>query len=357
MAPAPFHEWLGIEVETRAEGRTVYHLNIQPAHRNGAGAVHGGVIAALLDSAMGSAVVTAIPKEWWCSTTSLAVQFLEGTGSARLTARGTVMRRGARVAHVSGELVDGDGKLIATAQGSWHLRPHRPGSEPPPSRYVVVRGTGERIGVGKIVAVGRNYAEHIREMGGSGEEPPVLFLKPATALAHDGDEIVLPAGLGQVHHEVELVAVIGKTGREIPEAEALDHVLGYAVGLDLTLRDLQSEAKKKGEPWATAKGFDGSAPVSLVAPREEVGDGSGLEIEVAVDGVVRQKDSTSRMIHGVAALVAHASKLMTLERGDLLFTGTPKGVGPVEPGSTAVARLASVGTLTVRFRGEAGSRG
>jgi 5-carboxymethyl-2-hydroxymuconate isomerase len=348
MAPAPFHQWLGIEVETRENGHVVYHLEIEAVHKNGAGVVHGGVVAALLDSAMGSAVVTAIPAEWWCSTTSLAIQFLDGARGGRVTARGTVIRRGRRVAHVTGELVDADGRVVATAQGAWHLWPHRPGTPPPPSRYVVLRGTGERIPVGKIVAVGRNYSEHIREMGGAGDEPPVLFLKPATAVVHDGDVVLLPRDLGQVHHEVELVAVIGKPGRAIAESMALEHVLGFAVGLDLTLRDVQTEAKGRGEPWTTAKGFDGSAPVSLVAPRDEVGDGSGLAIEASVDGALRQRGSTSRMTRSVAAVVAHASRLMTLERGDLVFTGTPAGVGPVEPGSTVEARIERVGSLTIR---------
>jgi uncharacterized protein (TIGR00369 family) len=349
MAPAPFNEWLGIEVEQRDGGQTVYHLDVQAMHTNDAGVVHGGLLAALLDSAMGSAVVTAIPKEWWCSTTSLAVQYLDGARGGRITARGTVMRKGSRVAHVAGEIVDADGRIVATAQGSWHLWPHKPGMPAPPARFVVMRGSGERISVGKVVAVGRNYAEHIKEMGGIGSEPPVLFLKPATAVAHDGDVVRIPPGYGQVHHEVELVAVVGKPGRAIPESEALSHILGFAVGLDLTLRDLQTAAKKRGEPWTEAKGFDGSAPVSSVVPVEEVGDGSNLAIEASVNGALRQSGATSQMIHGVAAVVSHASRLMTLERGDLVFTGTPSGVGPVEPGDTLEARIEKVGSLSIRL--------
>jgi len=124
-------------------------------------------------------------------------------------------------------------------------------------------------------------------------------------------------------------------------------VMGYAIGLDLTLRDLQNEAKKKGEPWDLAKGFDGSAPVSLIVPREAAGDAGALALSLDVNGVRKQEGSTAQMLHGVAALVAYASRWITLERGDLLFTGTPAGVGPVKPGDTLVARLADLASLSV----------
>jgi 2-keto-4-pentenoate hydratase/2-oxohepta-3-ene-1,7-dioic acid hydratase in catechol pathway len=172
-------------------------------------------------------------------------------------------------------------------------------------------------------------------------------LKPPSALVHDGGTVTLPTGLGSVHHEVELVVVIGRSGRAIPESEALEHVLGYAVGLDLTLRDLQSEAKKKGEPWDLSKGFDGAAPVSLAVPKERAGDVSALTLTLDVNGVRRQEGSTGQMLHGVAALVAYASSWITLERGDLLFTGTPAGVGPVVAGDRLVAGLSDLATLRV----------
>ena len=344
----PFNEYLGVQVVKMEQGRAEAVLDLAPHHLNGRGVVHGGVLSAVLDTVMGAAVISAIPKEWWCATTSLSVQFLEGGRGGRVSASGDVVRRGKRVAFVHGELRDESGRMLATAAGSWHLWPHRPEvSEAPSIAAVTMRGSGERLRVGKIVAVGRNYADHIREMGGSGAEDPVLFLKPPSALVSGGGKISLPQGLGDVHHEVELVVVIGRGGRSISEAQALDHVLGYAVGFDLTLRGLQSEAKKKGEPWALSKGFDGSAPVSLVAPRDEVGDGSGLAISASVNGEVRQQDTTSKMIHGVAALVAFASRLMTLERGDLLFTGTPAGVGPIRDGDTAVGTIEKVGTITI----------
>jgi 5-carboxymethyl-2-hydroxymuconate isomerase len=219
--------------------------------------------------------------------------------------------------------------------------------KPVTEAFVVISGSGERLRVGKILAVGRNYADHNAEMGNARLVPPVLFLKPPSALVHDGGVVTLPTGLGQVHHEVELVVAIGRPGRAIPEDAAMEHVLGYAVGLDLTLRDLQAEAKKKGEPWDLAKGFDGSAPVSHVVPRERAGDVATLALTLDVNGVRRQEGSTGDMLHGVAALVAYASRWITLERGDLLFTGTPSGVGPLVAGDTVVARLSDLATLTV----------
>jgi 5-carboxymethyl-2-hydroxymuconate isomerase len=153
--------------------------------------------------------------------------------------------------------------------------------------------------------------------------------------------------LGQVHHEVELVVVIGKTTRAIAAEAALDHVYGYAVGLDLTLRDLQSEAKKKGEPWDLSKGFDGAAPISHVVPKERVPDVSALELTLDVNGVRRQSGSTSQMLHGVPALIEYASRWITLTRGDLLFTGTPAGVGPLSSGNSVVATLSDLASVRV----------
>jgi len=343
-----FVAYLGIQVERTGDGESVAHLEIGSHHRNRRGVVHGGVVSSLLDTALGAAVISAIPKEWWCATTSLSVEFLEGAREGRLVATGRVLRKGGRVAFAGGEVRDSRGRLVATAQGSWHLWPYLPGvMRPGPLAHVVLRGTGERVRVGKILAVGRNYAHHIAEMGAPKDSLPVLFLKPPTALIHDGGTVRVPTDAGQVHHEVELVVAMGSGGRAIAEADALDHVLGYAVGLDMTLRDLQSAAKAKGEPWTLAKGFDTSAPVSLVAPREEVGDGSGLNLSLAVNGATRQEASTSSMIHSVAVLVSYASERMTLERGDLIFTGTPAGVGPVEPGDVLEARLEKVGSIKV----------
>jgi uncharacterized protein (TIGR00369 family) len=349
MNVPPFNRYLGVEIVRLEKGEAEATLRLAPHHLNARGVAHGGVISSLLDTVLGGAVISAIPREWWCATTSLSIQYLDGAGDGLLRAIGRVIRKGRRVAVAEGEVRDESGRILAAAQGSWHLWPHHPGRpERAASSPYVVRGrSGERLRVGKIVAVGRNYADHIVEMGNRPESPPVLFTKPATAIVHDGGEVRIPPDAGEVHHEVEMVVVIGKSGRAIHEDDAMSHVLGYAVGLDMTLREVQAEAKRKGEPWALAKGFDTSAPISTVTSREEVGDGSGLELTLEVNGERRQAGNTSQMLHPVPALIAAASRWLTLERGDLLFTGTPAGVGPVRAGDVLEAALEKVGTLRV----------
>ena len=348
MPVPPFNQYLGIRVVRMEDGEAEAAIDLEPHHTNNRGVAHGGVVSSLLDSAMGAAVISAIPKEWWCATTGLSIQFVAGAREGTLTATGKVVRRGRTIAFVSGEAHDANRRLVATAQGTWHLWPFKPEMEQPSTEaFVVIQGSGERLRVGKIFAVGRNYAEHNAEMGNVAGVPPVLFLKPPSALVHDGASLRLPKGLGQVHHEVELVVVIGRSGRAIPESAAFEHVLGYAVGLDLTLRDLQNEAKKKGEPWDLSKGFDGAAPVSHVVLRDQAGDVRALTLTLDVNDVRRQEGSIGQMLHGVAALVAYASSWMTLERGDLLFTGTPSGVGPLVAGDRVEARLSDLATLRV----------
>ena len=165
----------------------------------------------------------------------------------------------------------------------------------------------------KIVCIGANYADHIAEMKSRRGSRPVLFLKPSTALLAPGEPIRLPAFSTEVHHEVELVAVIGRRLRGVAESRALEGVSGYAVGLDLTARDLQRQAKQRGEPWSMAKGFDGSAPLSEVAAAAAVGDASDLAIELRVNGELRQAGRTSQMIHPLPAILAYASSVFTLE--------------------------------------------
>jgi acylpyruvate hydrolase len=207
-----------------------------------------------------------------------------------------------------------------------------------------------QIPVGKILCLGRNYPEHAREMKAQVPSTPVVFLKPPSALVDDGGTIIFPSYSQEMHHEVELVALVGVGGSAIPRERAMDHIGGYAVGLDMTLRDIQSDAKKAGLPWTVAKGFDTSAPVSRFVSCEKVGDPSNLDISLAVNGVVKQSSNTRSMLFSIPDIVAYLSTVFTLEAGDLIFTGTPEGVGPVMRGDTLRAQISSVGSLTVRVQ-------
>lgn len=209
------------------------------------------------------------------------------------------------------------------------------------------KGNGSSLPVGKILCLGRNYAEHAKEMQTSIPEVPVVFLKPATAIIHDGGKVVLPSISNDVHHEVEMVVVIGKNARNIDISKAYDCVAGYAVGLDMTLRDVQSEAKKKGLPWTVAKGFDTSAPISDAVESASIANPHELDITLRVNDKTRQSANTAKMIFRVDFLVSYLSSIFTLEPGDLIFTGTPEGVGPVHAGDVLEAELESVGTLRV----------
>ena len=182
---------------------------------------------------------------------------------------------------------------------------------------------------------------------------PVVFLKPSTALIADGSEIVLPRQSHDVHHELELVAVIGMGGRHIAEADALSHIAAYALGLDLTARDLQAEAKATKGPWSIAKGFDTFAPLGPLLPASAISDPQAVRITLSVNGETRQDGTTADMLTPVARLVAFVSSVFTLEPGDLLYTGTPAGVGPVRAGDRLVATGShGLPTLTVTARAE-----
>lgn len=214
-------------------------------------------------------------------------------------------------------------------------------------KTVTFLGTGEEVAVGKILCLGRNYAGHVKEMKAEVPEQPVVFLKPSSALLGNGGMIKIPPLSNDLHHEVEMVVVIGKQGTGIAKEHALSHVAGYAVGLDMTLRDLQAEAKAKGLPWTIAKGFDTSAPVSPVMHRSSIPDPHKLGISLTVNGSIRQKANTSSMIFSVPTIISFLSSLFTLEPGDLIFTGTPEGVGRVVSGDTLEATLDGVGSIKV----------
>ena len=196
---------------------------------------------------------------------------------------------------------------------------------------VAVEGGG-RFPVHRIYCVGLNYADHIREFGRDPQRsPPVFFMKPADALVANGAAIPYPTRTGNFHHEIELVVAIGRAGRAIAPAQALEHVFGYAAGNDLTRRDLQRAAKDRGEPWDVAKGFDHSAPVAAIRPATR-GHLSRGRIWLSVNGETRQDSDLGQMLNDVPHLIAELSTLYTLEPGDLVFTGTPAGVGPLKAG-------------------------
>lgn len=215
--------------------------------------------------------------------------------------------------------------------------------------YLAVRGGG-RLRAGKVLGVVGNYAAHRAEMHHAGPPPkePAFFLKATSSLLPGGGDIVLPAGVGRVEHEVELAVVIGKRGRAIAPDKALGHVLGYAVLLDITARELQAKAKAAGLPWDEAKGFDTFAPISAVTPRAKVKDPHDIDLTLTVNGAVRQAGSTKQMLMQVPELVARFSRSMTLERGDVLATGTPEGVGPLVAGDRVEAEARGVGKLVCR---------
>jgi fumarylpyruvate hydrolase len=225
---------------------------------------------------------------------------------------------------------------------------------PPSVVAIPVVGSDQQFPVHRIYCVGRNYVEHAKEMGFTGREPPFFFMKPADALVcvPEGSvgEIPYPSGTSDLHHEIELVAAIGVGGRDIAAAEAMSHVFGYAVGLDMTRRDLQGEAKKLGRPWEIGKGFDLSAPIGPIRLAAECGDVGNAAISLSVNGQGRQSSDTSKLIWNVAESIEYLSKFWTLAPGDLIFTGTPEGVAAVRSGDLMEGRVAGVGSLAVRVR-------
>lgn len=196
---------------------------------------------------------------------------------------------------------------------------------------------------GTLYCIGRNYAEHARELENEVPDRPLVFLKPRSSIVHGGSPIRLPAESADVHHEVELVAAIGKTCRRVAAENALENVAGYAVGIDVTARDIQQSAKEKGHPWTVAKGFETFAPLGNFLPAGELPDPQQLHLELSVNGRTRQSDPTSLMLFPVARLIAYLSGICTLCPGDLLFTGTPKGVSPLAEGDRLAAVLKGKG--------------
>jgi fumarylpyruvate hydrolase len=211
---------------------------------------------------------------------------------------------------------------------------------------VEVAGTDARFPVHRSYCVARNYAKHAREMGMDPDrEPPFFFAKPADALVPNGTPVAYPSRTANLHHEIELVVAIGTGGRDIPLDNALAHVYGYAVGNDLTRRDLQFAAREQGRPWDVAKGFDCSAPVSAIRPAAEMGHLDRGTIWLEVNGETRQRANLSEMIWSVPEIVAELSTYFELRPGDLIFTGTPEGVGAVRRGDSLVGGIDGLETL------------
>ena len=224
----------------------------------------------------------------------------------------------------------------------------------PPVVAVPVHGESALFPVHRIYCVGRNYEEHAKEMGFTGREPPFFFLKPADALVVVAEgatgQIPYPSLTQNLHHEIELVVAIGTGGRNIPASEAMSHVYGYAVGLDMTRRDLQGEMKKQGRPWCIGKGFDHSAPMGPITRAADAGPVEHAEISLDVNGQNRQKSSIEKLMWNISEIIEHLSAAWELQPGDLIFTGTPEGVGAVKSGDLMVGAVGGIGQLRVHIQ-------
>ncbi|HET9624859.1 MAG TPA: fumarylacetoacetate hydrolase family protein [Kofleriaceae bacterium] len=220
---------------------------------------------------------------------------------------------------------------------------------PPPVTSLAIDGSAARFPVRRVYCVGRNYADHAREMGGDPtREAPFFFTKPADAIVIENGDFPYPPATQNVHHEIELVIAIGKGGAGIAEASALDHVFGYAVGLDMTRRDLQDQAKKAGRPWDVSKGFDAAAPCGTIMPASKIGHPATGKIWLKVNGELRQNGDLAQLIWKVPEVVAYLSGLFTLAPGDLIYTGTPAGVGSVKRGDVMDGGIDGIGTVSAR---------
>jgi fumarylpyruvate hydrolase len=213
-----------------------------------------------------------------------------------------------------------------------------------------VAGDNRRFAVNRIYCVGRNYADHAREMGHDPDrEPPFFFMKPASAIVTDGENMQYPSLSNDVHHEIEMVVAIGMGGANIAADKALEHVYGYGVGLDMTRRDLQGEAKKMGRPWDTGKAFDQSAPCSALVPAATCGHPTEGLVRLLVNGEVRQEGNLNQLIWNVPDTIAYLSTLFTLQPGDLIFSGTPAGVGPIKKGDVLEGEVAGLPVLKTQI--------
>ena len=226
--------------------------------------------------------------------------------------------------------------------------------QPAPVVSVPVVGSAHRFPVHRIYCVGRNYEEHAKEMGFTGREPPFFFMKPADAVvvvaAGETGSIPYPSLTKNLHHEIELVVAIGTGGKDIKAADAHKHVFGYAVGLDMTRRDLQNDMKKQGRPWCIGKAFDNSAPIGPITPVAVAGDVGHAEIYIQVNGKDRQRSNVSRLIWNIGETIEHLSAAWELQPGDLIYSGTPEGVAAVVAGDTMLGAVAGLESIRVTVR-------
>ncbi len=224
---------------------------------------------------------------------------------------------------------------------------------PPAPVSVPVVGETAQFPVQRIYCVGRNYEEHAKEMGFTGREPPFFFLKPANALvvveAGQTGALPYPSLTQNFHHEIELVVAIGTGGKNIKAIDAMKHIYGYAVGLDMTRRDLQNEMKKQGRPWCIGKAFDHSAPIGPITPIAQAGDVTQAEITLEVNGQLRQTSTIAKLIWNIAETIEHLSAAWELQAGDLIYTGTPEGVAAVVAGDVLTGHVAGLGSLSVKI--------
>jgi len=210
-----------------------------------------------------------------------------------------------------------------------------------------MKDSAAAIPVGKIVCLGRNYVDHIHELGNEIPTSPVLFIKPATSIIHSGERIVIPPISSDCHHEIELAVLIGKQGSKVGEEQAMELVAGYGVAIDLTLRDVQARQKEKGLPWEIAKAFDTACPLSDFVPAAQVGDPHDVQLTLTVNGEVRQDASSALMMRRIPQIISEISQLFTLLPGDILLTGTPAGVSALHSGDVVRASISRVGELEV----------
>jgi len=210
---------------------------------------------------------------------------------------------------------------------------------------LIVKDTNEKIYLTKIICLARTYRKHAEEMRSELPTEPILFLKPPSAVIYSSDHIVIPEISKEIHYEGELAVIIGKKGKNISKEGAYSHILGYSAFLDITARDLQSYAKSKGYPWSISKGFDTFAPISEVTKKEEIEDPHNLNIKLWVNDQIKQDSNTKYMIFTIDQIIEYVSKIMTLERGDIIATGTPEGVGKIKKGDHIILEIDEVGRL------------